>query len=184
MRPWCCAQTASATVSFTGASVPSRSFNLNGTGVGPVYNDVNYNPGDTINFGTILTNTIATTPFGVGNSTPDATLLSLLINDPRLRLTVTNFSITGPGAGAFSANFIPGATFSPGATASYGISFAPTADGIYNASLTLFTDENAALGGSGSSFSYNLVGSAVPEPSTVVLTGVAVLGLAALRRRR
>jgi len=171
------------TVSVTGSATASHAFTLNGSGIGPVYNDVDFNPGDVISFGDVLVGNTSNTNFGLGNSTTDQTLLGLLISDPRLLLTVVAYSITGPDAAYFTANFVNGATFAPGSSTNYLLGFTPDAYRTFNATLTLFTDENAALGGSGSQFVYGLTGTGVPEPSSLLLSACG-LALAAYRMRK
>jgi hypothetical protein len=56
--------------------------------------------------------------------------------------------------------------------------------GLLNSTLTIFTDEGAANGGTGDTFSFALTASAVPEPASMAIVGAGLAGLAGLRRRR
>jgi len=74
----------------------------------------------------------------------------------------------------------------PGEEAELFITFlAPMDSGIFDATLTIFTDEDAELGHLGKEFLFQLSASArVPEPSGLALLATAAGAVLALRRRR
>ena len=51
-------------------------------------------------------------------------------------------------------------------------------------SLTIFTDEDTALGGYGENFTYALTATSVPEPTSLAVLGAGLAGLASFRRRK
>ncbi|MBM4040123.1 MAG: choice-of-anchor D domain-containing protein [Planctomycetes bacterium] len=158
---------------------------ITGTGVGPVFAS-STPPGATIDFGAVIIGGNALRPLAVSNATTDPnggnpllTALSLLTAD-----------ITGPDALMFDiAGFTEGMVLNGGDPVSFfDISFsAQGPDGPKSAILTLTTDQGAAFGEEGATFTFNLTGTvfqfnaAIPEPATIALL---LGGLAALARRR
>jgi hypothetical protein len=93
-------------------------------------------------------------------------------------------SISGPDAAAFGVDgVIPQVLFEQ-QHANLPIHFYPTEVRNYHATLTIKTDQGAASGVAGQTFTYQLTGGglfAVPEPATL---GLAMLGIALAARRR
>ncbi len=122
--------------------------NLGGRGVGPVFSSaVN------VDFGAVPNGQTPTQTLQVGNSTTDGDLAS------QTNLTLLSASITGPDAGHFSvSNFTPGTVITTGGTLPVNIQFDGTYGNLaaYNAMLTLVTDQGAALGSPGQTFSIPL----------------------------
>ena len=56
--------------------------------------------------------------------------------------------------------------------------------GALNSTLTIFTDESMGLGGVGDTFTYALTAFSVPEPTSIMILGVGLAGLAKLRKQR
>lgn len=164
---------------------------MSGTAVAPVY-DAKLNGNAIANSGTVGFVSwggaaIQTSDLLISNITPDAP--SSLTD-----LTLT-FSIIGDATKEFQLSFDGGKSYADYSTASSPITVAATAfqgvkvqftnkvsggDGF--AQLRVATDEGAPLGGSGAIYIYNL--SAIPEPGTLAVLGVGLLGLAVSRQRR
>ncbi|HEX5271472.1 MAG TPA: PEP-CTERM sorting domain-containing protein [Gemmataceae bacterium] len=201
--------TASATYNFTPtargfftstAPITSNASNSPGTvnlgsvmgsppfaqGVGPVYASTPP-PASAINFGAVRPGQSASQPLDIANATTDVIPTTLPAGDPRTRLTLEGFTITGPNAADFSFDLTPGSTIdSLGPALAQLVTFDPSgAFGPETATLTIFTDQGAPPGGAGASFSYPLQGfSAVPEPSTLALLALGGAALAGWRRWR
>ena len=151
---------------------------LSGTGVGPLFAS-SIISGSTINFGTL--SSPGSLALNVSNSTTDPDLGALTA------LTLLSFSITGPNPNLFSlTNFTPSTQLAKNASLALGVGFSASSNGVGNATLTLFTDEGAALGASGLAFSYTLAAAAVPEPVAAQMFSVGLIcfGLVFLRKRR
>ncbi|MEX0702783.1 MAG: choice-of-anchor D domain-containing protein [Planctomycetales bacterium] len=159
--------------------------NLSGTGVGPIY-DSTPAPGSTLDFGTV----------DIGDSASlnlDVTNLSTEIGsaDPLTDLTLLSATFSGPDAAAFSiVGFTDGMVLSELDVANFQVVFNASAPpGLKTAVLTILTDEGAALGQAGNSFTYDLQGFAqlaapVPEPTSLALWAIGGLGMAFAARRR
>lgn len=154
-----------------------QSVALSGNGVGPVF-DASLAPGSTLDFGTLDQETSDIISVLIDNVTTDGDLGALT------DLTINSIGITGPDSAMFSmVGFADGSAIAAGGSLQIDVQFlAGSTDGDFSATLTLFTDEGAALAGDGSDYSYNLVGQTIPEPASALLVGAG--GLALLRRRR
>jgi hypothetical protein len=162
---------------------------MSGTAVGPVY-DAKLNGNAIANTGTVGFVSwggaaIQTSDLLISNITTDVAASNLT------DLTLT-FSIIGDATKEFQLSFDGGTTYG---TAGGPMTVAKSAfkgvkvqftnkvsggDGF--AQLRVATDEGAPLGGSGAIYVYNL--SAIPEPGTLAVLGVGLLGLAVSRQRR
>lgn len=152
---------------------------LSGTGVGPVFADDDAD--DTIDFGNVLAFNPVDRTLTVSNDTTDAPTGALT------DLTITGYTITGADAADFSVVVDPtGQVISKGGDLAIVIraTYGGTPNVPANATLTLTTDQGAALGGDGEDFTFALTAFMVPEPSTVVLGGLGALALVAMARRR
>ncbi len=91
-----------------------------------------------------------------------------------IRLTVLGFDLIDP-ANVFSVNGLGTSPFILDANASRAIDvgFNPTEAGTYQATLRLRTDMYAPVGQQGDYFSINLVATAVPEPTSILLLSVS-----------
>jgi hypothetical protein len=157
----------------------SHTIDLSGVAVGPVAS-FSSTPGSTIDLGLIDYQDTNTVALNLANITPDNDGGNSDLTD----LTVNSLSITGPDADKFSiAAFTPGTVVGKGDNIDLQITFDPSeALGLFDATLTLFTDEGTALAGDGSDFSFSLTGESIPEPASVMLLGLGGLLLAARRR--
>lgn len=157
----------------------NHTINLSGVAVGPVAS-FSSTPGSTIDLGLIDYQDTNTVALNLANITPDNDGGNSDLTD----LTINSLSITGPDADKFSiAAFTPGTVVGKGGNIDLQITFDPSeALGLFDATLTLFTDEGAALAGDGSDFSFSLTGESIPEPASVMLLGLGGLILAARRR--
>jgi len=158
-------------------------FTLNGTGVGPVAGSPTASVGDTLDVGTAAPGNQATVALQMTNETAsDPDLPGELVD-----LTLLDARIEGADAGNFSlTGFTDGTAVGPAELVDLTLAFDPGAatSGIFTATITFETDEGAPLGGDGADVSFNLTGQAVPEPSTLVLTTLGLLGVSLLARRR
>jgi len=168
---------------------------LSGRGVGPEYDSVPP-PNSTLDFGDVPIGSTGTLPFSISNVTTDSIFGSIFDNtltDLTLRETVFG----GPNASLFSlSGFTNGTVLSEGETLDFLVNFSPiysplgpNPTGIKSAKLTFLTDQEAPFGGDGLSFTYDLQGNAtepIPEPTTIILMGFGILGLAGIviRQRR
>lgn len=161
---------------------------LTGEGVGPdagfLFDDQAVSDSDTLDFGTLE------------SFVPDEIILSLEIannttdsnggDDALTDLTLLDIQIDGIDSDVFSVmNFTPGTVVSKGDSIMIDLVFAPDAvEGLFDdATLTLETDQGAALGSDGLDFVFSLQGeSIVPEPTSLLL--LATGGLLAIKRRR
>ena len=165
---------ASAT-SIAGGSVTTNTPTVKGTlgAAGPA--------GATISFGTLGYKQSDTIYLELQNTTTDSAAGALLTD-----LTIDKYSITGANASSVSVSSLTnGAVITEGGMLLVPITVVGAAgSGVLNSSLTIFTDESVALGGSGDSFTYALTAIDVPEPATLAVLGAGLAGLASFRRRR
>lgn len=162
----------STTVSIS-SNATNTTRTLTGTGVSPVYSS-SVSPNSTIDFGTVDKNQTLTQAFTIQNLTPDSDLGNLT------NLTLLSASISGIDAESFSlSGFTPGTVLSKNGSFTFFIN-ATNLDNIVryrNATLTIVTDENAALGIAGNVYTYQLLAYTVPEPSSCILFGIVCLFL-------
>lgn len=98
-------------------------------------------------------------------------------------MTVESYSISGSSHFSISS-FSAGSLITEGGQLLLPVEVtAPDSMGVLTGVLSIYTDENAALGGSGDVFTYNLYAS-VPEPASIAVLGAGLAGLASFRRRR
>jgi hypothetical protein len=157
----------------------TSTINLAGDGVGPEFDGLPP-AGSLIDFGDVAIATTASLPLDITNLTPDGDLG--LLTD----LTVISASITGSDAGEFSlSGFAAGTVLPATGVLNLFVDFTPMDPlGLKFAILTFLTDQEAPFGSSGLSFSYDLQGNAVPEPSTLLLLIFCLLGVSGVRWRR
>ncbi len=172
----------------------STTTTLSGQGVGPVYGAAvtgsNPSSGPIINGGTIF--------FGefVGGLTAQNLLISNLSNDSATKaltdlnltsITISNASEFSFSLSAFNSNGASSGSISnttnAGVAGNIAIQFQTLTSKSGAAVLTIATDEGAALNGAGNIYVYNLRWT-VPEPGTLMVFGVGMLGLAISRRNR
>lgn len=172
----------------------TRTTTLSGTAVGPQFgasvSGANQSSGTIVNGGTIL----------FGDAVNGLSLQHLLVSNlsddsaskPLTDLTLTSISISGSSDFSFSlagfntkgaTNGLISNTRNGGIAGDIAIQFATKAPVPSQAYLTIATDEGAALGGPGAIYVYSLVYT-VPEPGTLLVLGVGMLGLAIARRNR
>lgn len=157
-------------VSIT-SNAQNVSSNLSGTGVSPVYQS-SLSPGSTMDFGTVDKDVTITKTLTIQNITPDADLGNLT------NLTLLSATISGADASFFTlSNFTPGTVLSKNALTNLLITVTNSDYLVRNkyATLTIVTDENAALGIAGNTYTYQLTAYTVPEASTFLflsLTGL------------
>ena len=106
-------------------------------------------------------------------------------------LTIESFTITGAGASKFNIGGTQSGSLGTvlaegGASTLVNIGFNSTSSGVYNALLTFVTDQNAAFGAIGDTFSYQLtaLSAIAPEPASMLLLSVGIGGMLIVRRRR
>jgi hypothetical protein len=153
---------------------------FSGTGVGPAYGSL-IAPSSPIDFGDVLGSS-GRRVLSIANATASADLGALT------DLKLLSYSFSGPNADEFSLpNFTPGQLLVKGGSFDLQIDFTSAGTiGTHTASLTLVTDQNAASGANGLSFSYPLLVNAVPEPGSLALLIAAFgsLGLTIMWRKR
>ena len=154
---------------------------LAGQGVGPVFSS-SPAPGSTIDFGEVALGGSISLPFDISNISNDPNGGNLALTN----LTLIDMMLSGPDASSFSiAGFTPGTVLGELETANLSLTFTGMAPpGTKQATLTVLTDEGAALGVLGHEFVYSLTGAVTPEPTTLGLLGAGLLGVLARRRRR
>jgi len=137
-------------------------------------------PGSTLDLGLIDYFDVSNFLLNIANITPDDDGGNTDLTD----LTITGVSISGADADKFSIlGFTPGTTVSKAGNLDLDIEFSPGGMlGVFDAVLTIETDEGTVLGGDGNDYVFNLTGEAVPEPASLAL--VAVGGLVLVSRRR
>ena len=116
----------------------------------------------------------------LGNITTDANGGNNALTD----LTINSFTIAGGDAAKFSSSFVAGTVINKGGSVYLPVTVYNTTNGILTSTLTVFTDQLAALGGSGDSFTYQLYAAVVPEPATLAVLGAGLAGLSFMRRRK
>ena len=152
---------------------------LSGTGVGPAYNSL-VAPDGILDFGTLSRGQLGQLTLDIWNDTSDSGAASLV------GLTLRTYTIGGTDPGNFSlGSFTPGQVLMPGVHQSLTAGFSAASAGVYDALLTIGTDQGAALGHAGDSFAYELTADVtVPEPPALPLLGGGLAGLMAAWRRR
>lgn len=172
-----------ATIAFTNGSADGTNqatdahVPLSGLGVGPVY-DSAPTPGSTISFGQFHAGQTGFADLLVSNSSTDAGPVTLT------GLSLLSASFTGSPDFTL-AGFTP-TVIDAGDMLDLKLDFAALGSGLQTASLMLTTDQDAAFGAPGDTFTYLLsatVLSPVPEPGTFILVGVGLGGLLLARKR-
>jgi hypothetical protein len=165
------------------------SASVSAQGVGPTYQST-YKSVD--NTAAASTPGGATIDFGVVGWFPTTVLLALGNittdanggNDALTDLTINSFTIAGGDAAKFSSSFTAGTVIHKGGSVYLPVTVHNTTNGILTSTLTVFTDQMAALGGSGDHFTYQLYATVVPEPATLAVLGAGLAGLSFMRRRK
>ncbi len=170
----------STTVSIS-SNATNTSRTLTGTGVSPVYSS-SVAPNSTIDFGIVDKDQTLTQTLTIQNLTPDADLGNLT------NMTVLSATISGEDASYYSlSGFTPGTVLAKNGSMTFSIN-ATNPDHLVrhrNATLTIVTDVNAALGIAGNVYTYQLTAYTVPEPSTCLFLSIAglILGISRLYRK-
>src|SRR6185437_3967257 len=172
------AQTVTATITAQGVG-PTFTSVFNGVTDTPtaVAKGATATTGPTISM-TVGRNSTATYLLTLENTSTDPGAANLT------DLTIESFAFSGADAGSFNSTFTNGTVIHEGDSIVIPITVVGgNTVGPLNSTLTLFTDESAALGGIGDTFTYRLA-AAVPEPENLAVFGLGLVGLAGLRRRR
>jgi hypothetical protein len=150
-----------------------------GNGVGPEFTS-SIPVGSTIDFGEVLTGSVATMPLTLWNLTPDGDLESLT------DLTIFDVIFSGPDNWLFLLSSpIVGTVLAADDALVFNVLFQTTDPfGPRNATLTIVTDQNAPFGSAGDAFSFQLQGLVVPEPSSLALLALGAAGAVGYGWRR
>jgi hypothetical protein len=176
--------TSSVTLNFTNGNSNNTNTGqmvtatLTGQGVGPIYSSVAA-PEDTIDFGNVVSGHTATENLLISNISTDPGDITLT------GLTLLKGTISGTDGSYFGLEpGVIGTLLSEGDSESLAIDFSALQTGLYTASLTVLTDQDAAFGSPGDSFTYQLTARVVPEPSSLAVFGIAAPAFGILRGRR
>lgn len=154
-------------------NVGTHTIALDGSAVGPVVTS-SITPGTTIDLGQADLDESVLAILQIGNATPDANA-----GDDSLTDLTLDYVLSGDDASLFSLDLTPLDVVSKGGLLDVTITFLGSdVPGHYDATLTLLTDEGAALGDllNGQSYTFTLSADVVPEPSSAcALLGIAVL---------
>lgn len=117
--------------------------------------------------------------FSVSNVTTD------IGPDALTGLTLLDAFFEGSDAGLFSlSGFNPGMVLSGGTSSLFDILFTPGGShGPKTARLIFVTDQNAAFGTEGDRFGFDVVAHATPEPASLTLLGLGIVGAVPVLRR-
>ncbi len=168
------------TITVTNVYGGNSDVTLSGVGVGPVF-DSSMAPGSTLDFDEVLPSTPESLYLDIGNITPDENDGDDALTD----LTLLDVVIGGADSDLFDiVGFAPDTLVHKDGVLSLEISYnGAGTPGMKNATLDIFTDEDAALGAIGSIFSYNIAANVVPDPSILVLLIAGSIGPLFVRRR-
>jgi hypothetical protein len=176
-------QTVAATLTGTGVS-PVFTSSIQGAATTntptPVAKGATGIASQTISFGSVSNGQSKTIDLVLQNTSTDLPGSGSPLTD----LSILRYSIAGANAAAFSAS-LAGGIISEGGNLIVPITVVGTAGaGALSSTLSIFTDESAALGGVGDTFTFALSALSVPEPTSLVALGVGLAGLASVRLRR
>ncbi len=160
-----------STIVSVNSNASNTSRTLTGTGVSPVYSS-SVAPDSAIDFGIVDKDQTVTRSLTIQNLTPDADLGNLT------NMTLLSATISGEGASSYSlGGFTPGTVLSKGMSLNLLLSITNLDHLVRtrNATLTIVTDENAALGETGNVYTYQLVAYTVPEPSSCIFLTLAIV---------
>ncbi|NUM35852.1 MAG: choice-of-anchor D domain-containing protein [Candidatus Brocadiae bacterium] len=167
------ARGADSTNVTVSSNATNSTLTLTGTGVSPVFHS-SVAAGSTIDFGEV--GYIANQALTIQNLTTDPDLGNLT------DMTLLSAVITGADANYFTLQgFNPGTKLSKNQLQNLSIEFMHTYGGrddygrVRNATLTITTDVNAALGNTGTAYSFSLQAVTIPEPGTIHLLGIFLL---------
>ncbi len=167
----------SATVNIN-TNIGNQVANLNGTGVSPVFSS-SIAPNTLIDFGTVEAYSSNEYILRIQNLTPED--LGNLTN-----LTLLSATLSGMDAGYFSIeNFTPGTVLGKNAYLDLLLRATnPEWRFAYRSGiLTLVTDENAAFGMAGNTYTFYLTAYMVPEPCTYIVMSLAILVFCIYRKK-
>ncbi len=159
-------------------NVGTHAITLAGSAVGPVV-ATSEGPGSTIDLGEGSLNETLETILRISNITPDDNG-----GIDSLTALTLDYSLSGEDASLFTLDLVPQDILNKGDQLDVTITFfGSNQPGDYSATLTLFTDEGAALGDllTGQQYMFTLSASVIPEPS---LAAWGLLGVAFMRDRR
>jgi len=157
---------------------------LSGQGVGPLYHSyiANQGTGSTLDFGTVPQADLKSLFLYITNASMDSDGGNTALTD----LTLLSAEITGTDAELFSVvGFAPGTVLHETDALNLEIAYNGTgAHGDRSATLTIVTDQGAALGATGDAFTYPITASLAPEPGSLVLLAIGGLFFGGLTWRR